>query len=129
MSIVLRQGGVLVTPVLAAACAAVQAKLNENTATAAIKILRVRIRFLPNVRDAQSLDQRGMLVAVPLLCSAKGRYRTFTAYSMIASARPINDSGTVMPSALAVLSLMISLNFLECPTDKSLAVITKKGSP
>ena len=68
MSVVLKRGGVLVTPVFVAACAAVKAELNENTATAAIKMLRVRIKFLPNVQDAQSPNQRGMSLAVPLLC-------------------------------------------------------------
>ena len=42
----LRRGGVLVTP-LVAACATVKAELNGSTATAAIKMLRVRIKFLP----------------------------------------------------------------------------------
>ena len=54
MSVVPRRGGLLVTPVLVAACAEVKAELNENTATAAIEMLRVRIKFLPNVQDAQS---------------------------------------------------------------------------
>jgi len=43
VSVVLRRGGTLVTPVLVAACAAVKAELNENTTTAAINMLRVRI--------------------------------------------------------------------------------------
>ena len=77
MSVVLRQGGVLVTPVLVAACAAVKAELNENMATVAIKMLRVRIKFLPNVQDAQSPNQRGMSVAVPPALSIEGQYRTF----------------------------------------------------
>ena len=42
----LRRGGVIVTP-LVAACVAVKAELNESTATGAIKMLRVRINFLP----------------------------------------------------------------------------------
>ena len=72
MSVVLRRGGVLVTPVLVAAWAAVKAaELNENKATAAIKMLRARIKFLPNVRDAQSPNQRGMSVAVPPALSAR----------------------------------------------------------
>ena len=58
-------------PVLVAACAAVKAELNENTATAAIKMLRVRIKFLPNVQHVQSPNQRGMSVAVPPALSAK----------------------------------------------------------
>jgi hypothetical protein len=66
---VLRRDEVLVTPVLVAAWAAVKAaELNENKATAAIKMLRARIKFLLNVRDAQSPNQRGMSVAVTLLC-------------------------------------------------------------
>ena len=43
----LRRGGVLVTPVLVAACVAVKVELNESTATAEIRMLRVRIKFLP----------------------------------------------------------------------------------
>ena len=38
---------VLVTPALGAACVAVKVELDESTATAAIKMLRVRIKFLP----------------------------------------------------------------------------------
>jgi hypothetical protein len=41
---------VLFTPLLLAACAAVKAELNESTAAAAIKMLRVRIKFLPMFR-------------------------------------------------------------------------------
>jgi hypothetical protein len=38
---------VLVTSALVAACVAVKVELNESTATAAIRMLRVRIKFLP----------------------------------------------------------------------------------
>jgi hypothetical protein len=38
---------VLVTPALVAACVSVKVKLNESTAIAAIKVLGVRIKFLP----------------------------------------------------------------------------------
>lgn len=38
---------VLVTPALVAAWVAVKVELNESTATAAIRMLRVRIKFLP----------------------------------------------------------------------------------
>jgi hypothetical protein len=41
------------------------------------------------------------------------------AYSITSSARPINASGTVMPSALAVLRLMISSTFVACWTGRS----------
>jgi hypothetical protein len=41
---------VLFTPVLVAACAAVKTEPNESTATAAIKMLKVRIKFLPVFR-------------------------------------------------------------------------------
>jgi hypothetical protein len=41
---------VLVTPELVADCAAVKAEPNESTAAAAIKMLRVRIKFLPMFR-------------------------------------------------------------------------------
>ena len=44
MPVVLRRGGVLVTPALVAACVA---ELTESTAIAAIKMLKVRITFLP----------------------------------------------------------------------------------
>ena len=46
----LRRGGVLFTPVPVAACAAVKSEPNESTATAAIKMLKVRIKFLPVFR-------------------------------------------------------------------------------
>src|SRR5262249_10891797 len=40
-------------------------------------------------------------------------------YSMISSARPDKDSGTVMPSALAVLRLMANSIFVTCCTGRS----------
>src|SRR5262252_7517370 len=40
-------------------------------------------------------------------------------YSIISSARPDRGSGTVMPSALAVLRLMISSTFVDCTTGRS----------
>jgi hypothetical protein len=40
----------LVTPALVAACVAVKVKLNESTATAAMKMLSLRIKFLPMFR-------------------------------------------------------------------------------
>ena len=40
-------------------------------------------------------------------------------YSIISSARPLNGSGTVMPSALAVLRLMYSSTFAACWTGSS----------
>jgi hypothetical protein len=45
--VVLKRGGVLVTPALVAACVAVMVELTESTAIAAIKMLKVRITFLP----------------------------------------------------------------------------------
>src|SRR5262249_25557507 len=41
------------------------------------------------------------------------------AHSITSSARPISGSGTVMPSAWAVLRLMISSTFVDCWTGKS----------
>jgi len=35
-------------------------------------------------------------------------------YSITSSARPSSESGTVMPSVLAVLRLMISSTFVDC---------------
>jgi hypothetical protein len=35
------------------------------------------------------------------------------AYSITSSARPRNESGTVMPSALAVLRLIVNLTFAD----------------
>jgi hypothetical protein len=35
------------------------------------------------------------------------------AYSITSSARPSNESGTVMPSALAVLRLIVNLTFAD----------------
>ena len=40
-------------------------------------------------------------------------------YSIISSARPLNGSGTVMPSTLAVLRLMYSSTFAACWTGSS----------
>src|SRR5262249_29905762 len=40
-------------------------------------------------------------------------------HSINSSARPLNGSGTVMASALAVLRLMISANFVSCWTGRS----------
>src|SRR5215813_1486061 len=40
-------------------------------------------------------------------------------HSMTSSARPDSGSGTVMPSALAVLRLMISSTFVDCWTGRS----------
>src|SRR6516225_4586458 len=40
-------------------------------------------------------------------------------YSIISSARPDRGSGMVMPSALAVLRLMISSTFVDCTTGRS----------
>jgi hypothetical protein len=37
------------------------------------------------------------------------------AYSITSSARPSNESGTVMPSALAVLRLIVNLTFANPP--------------
>src|SRR5262245_19415130 len=45
--------------------------------------------------------------------AAKGRY------SIISSARACIDGGTLMPSALAVLRLMTSSNFVACTTGNS----------
>ena len=45
-------------------------------------------------------------------CGPKADIRS--SYSIISSARPINVLGTVMPSALAALRLMTSLNFAGC---------------
>jgi hypothetical protein len=58
------------------------------------------------------------------MCSAQAHVRfvpkaDIPAYSMTSSARPINDSGTVTPSALAVLRLMISSTFVACWIGKS----------
>src|SRR5262249_10176489 len=49
-SVVLRRGEVLFTPVLVAACAGVKTEPVESTATAAIKMLKERIKFLPVFR-------------------------------------------------------------------------------
>jgi hypothetical protein len=40
-------------------------------------------------------------------------------YSITSLARPDSGSGTVMPSALAVLRLMISSTFVDCTTGRS----------
>src|SRR5262249_62371564 len=41
------------------------------------------------------------------------------AHSISSSARPLNGSGTVMPSALAVLRLMYSSTFVPCWTGRA----------
>jgi hypothetical protein len=40
-------------------------------------------------------------------------------YSITSSARPDTGRGTVIPSALAVLRLMISSTFVDCTTGRS----------
>jgi hypothetical protein len=40
-------------------------------------------------------------------------------HSITSSARPSNGSGTLMPSALAVLRLRISSTFVDCTTGRS----------
>src|SRR5262249_1432936 len=51
--------------------------------------------------------------------AAEQRDEVATSHSITSSARPISGSGTVMPSALAVLRLMISSTFVDCWTGKS----------
>ena len=70
----LRRGGVLVTPVLVAACVAVKVELNESTATAEIRMLRVRIKFLPMFKTLNRSIDAGTSVTPPLL-SPQGQKR------------------------------------------------------
>jgi hypothetical protein len=84
-----------VTPVLVAACVAVKAEL-KSTATAAIEMLRVRIKFLPMFLDAQLLNQRRTSVAVPPALSPKGQKRTsvslYSITSLAVASSPGGDS-------------------------------------
>jgi signal transduction histidine kinase len=50
------------------------------------------------------------------LRSLRHKRRAANRYSSNSSARPVSGSGTVMPSALAVLRLMISSTFVACWT-------------
>jgi hypothetical protein len=51
--------------------------------------------------------------------SAEQRDELAALHSITSSARPISGSGTAMPSALAVLRLMISSNLVGCWTGMS----------
>jgi hypothetical protein len=73
VSVVLRRGEVSVTPVFLAACAAVKAEPNESTAAAAIKMLRVRIKFLPMFRRLNRSINAERQVAVPLSCPLRAK--------------------------------------------------------
>jgi hypothetical protein len=53
------------------------------------------------------------------LCGALMHRSNQCLYSTISSARPLKGSGTVMPSALAVLRLMYSSTFAACWTGSS----------
>jgi hypothetical protein len=54
-------------------------------------------------------DSYRHLVPIPASCAAAKR-----SYSITSSARPSSGSGTVSPSALAVLRFMISSTFVDC---------------
>jgi len=51
--------------------------------------------------------------------SAKGQKRTSMAYSITSSARASTEAGTVMPSALAVLRLMLRWKSVGCSNGRS----------
>src|SRR5437660_695087 len=51
--------------------------------------------------------------------TAEERYERAAIHSITSSARPSNVIGTVRPSALAVLRLMISSTFVDCWTGRS----------
>src|SRR5262245_49088730 len=55
----------------------------------------------------------------PRRCAAKQRDELAPSHSITSSARPDKGSGTVMPSALAVLRLRISSTFVACTTGRS----------
>ena len=68
----LRRGGVLVT-LRVAARVAVKAELNESTATAAIKMLRVRINFLPMFKTLNRSINAERQSQFPLLFPLKAK--------------------------------------------------------
>src|SRR5215470_14559016 len=55
----------------------------------------------------------------PYRRAAEQRDEITTFHSITSSARPDRGNGTVMPSALAVLRLMISSTFVDCTTGRS----------
>src|SRR5262245_26070215 len=55
----------------------------------------------------------------PRGCAADERYERAPPHSITSSARASSDAGTVRPSTLAVLRLMISSTFVDCCTGKS----------
>jgi hypothetical protein len=82
----------------------------------------VRFGSKADIRTAKGacpLYPQKQTCVVQLAMSALGQKRTLPAYSMISSARPINDNGTVRPRALAVLRLMISSTLVACWTGRS----------
>ena len=67
-----------------------------------------------------------------LLCATSGllqRNKAKGDYSITSSARPSNESGNVMPSALAVLRLMTSSTFVACTTGKSAGLSPLRTRP
>jgi|GEM_PF-1022582 hypothetical protein len=73
---------------------------------------------LPPIATAKA-DSRKLSAQLRMSAMGQKRIPPFiladvSTYSMISSARPINDDGTVMPSALAVLRLMISSTLVAC---------------
>src|SRR5262249_52829389 len=66
---------------------------------------------LPPLRGVSALGQKRTCAAYSLM-SALGQKRTLETYSINSSARPMSVFGTLIPSAFAVLRLMISSTFV-----------------
>ena len=78
------------------------------------------VPVLNNVRYASDSDHSRYEFELTLWANAELMHRSKRhLYSITSSARPLNVSGTVMPSAVAVLRLMYSSTFVACWTGKS----------
>ena len=85
MFVVLRRGAALVTPAPEAACVAVMVELKKSTATAAIEMFKVRMKFLPIIGPPRAkADQRKMELTFSFVCSAKARPIIVLAVSALA---------------------------------------------
>ena len=88
---------------------------------------KTHVRFAPDSDRKSERSQPVMSALTPKadMCSAMGYFRfgpkadIHFVYSITSSARLCTDCGTVRPSFLAVLRLMISSTFVACWTGKS----------
>src|SRR6516162_3195264 len=104
---------------LAGQVSAPAATVAIERATAAKDADNVRIDIMFCSRKSVTPRWRGhreTLLGCPL-CANSGHYGC--SYSMISSASAERFGGTSMPSALAVLRLMMNSNLLDCTTGKS----------